>query len=75
MLGGSCQVPLAAYAQIESGELNLQALVAMPTGLCIYRAQAKGHPHDAVELGKKVANELIAQGADKILAALSEPVL
>ena len=73
MLGGSCQVPLAAYARVDDGVLRLRGLVATPTGRSIYRAEACGGLGIAVELGEQVASELISQGADKILAALSEP--
>lgn len=71
VLGGSCQVPLAAYAQVDEGVLRLRGLVATPSGGSIYRAEASGGPDIAIELGERVANELISQGADKILAALS----
>src|SRR5690625_3177686 len=42
MLGGSCQVPLAAYAQVNGNELTIRALVAEPDGSEILRAQASG---------------------------------
>lgn len=72
-LGGSCQVPLAAYAQLEGTQLRLQALVATPDGKTIYRAELKGAAAQAELLGTTVAQSLMAQGAGEILASLSEP--
>lgn len=71
-LGGSCQVPLAAYAQIKGSTLTLQALVATPDGRTIYRASIHGPSAQAEGLGLSVAQDLIGQGADVILAGLSE---
>lgn len=69
-LGGSCQVPLAAFAQEHDGRIDLRALVAEPDGSRILRAQIQGDVADAVGLGKQVAQELMDQGADQILARL-----
>ncbi len=72
-LGGSCQVPLAAHAVLRDGRLHLQALVAEPDGSRILRAEAEGASGDADTLGAAVAQDLLGQGADAILARLSEP--
>lgn len=72
-LGGSCEVPLAAYAQWHhqgSNELQLRALVASQDGTQVVRASgltAVKTEAEAVALGAKVANELIAQGAQKLI--------
>jgi hydroxymethylbilane synthase len=70
-LGGSCQVPLAAYAAIHGQELTIRALVATADGKTIYRAQASGLVPQALTLGLKVAQELRDQGAEVILASLA----
>lgn len=72
-LGGSCQVPLAAYAKFDGAVLTLQALVATPDGQTVYRACATGPGAQAEALGLQVAQELIEQGAGHILASLAEP--
>lgn len=69
-LGGSCQVPLAAYAQFKDGALTLRGLVAQPDGGKIIRAQASGLPEQAESLGCQVASDLLNQGAKEILAQL-----
>ncbi|MGG4774890.1 hydroxymethylbilane synthase [Paenalcaligenes sp. Me52] len=71
LLGGSCQVPMAAYATIENDQLHLRALVAEPDGSRIIRAEARGNADDAVALGTQVANALLADGAKDILSRLS----
>jgi len=72
-LGGSCQVPLAAYAELQGALLKLRALVATPDGKTIYRAERDGPPAQAEQLGFAVAQQLIAQGAGDLLASLAEP--
>ncbi len=69
-LGGSCQVPLAAYAQILDNSLHIRGLVAEPDGSRVLRAEATGDPDQAETLGNQVAQELIDSGADAILARL-----
>jgi hydroxymethylbilane synthase len=70
-LGGSCQVPLAAYASIQGQQLTIRALVATPDGKTIYRAEAAGPSPEALTLGLRVAQDLREQGAAVILANLA----
>jgi hydroxymethylbilane synthase len=67
-LGGSCALPLGAYAVSANGRLRLQALVASPDGRRIVRAHAEGDDADAV--GATAAQALREQGAEAILHAL-----
>ena len=69
-LGGSCQVPLAAYAQISNGDIMVRALVAEPDGSVVMRAEATGPVADAGRLGEQVAVELMEKGAREILSRL-----
>ena len=71
-LGGSCQVPLAAYAKLEGSQLFLHALVAMPDGQTIYRAERQGPAAQAEQIGRQAANDLLVQGAGQLLVSLSE---
>lgn len=71
-LGGSCQVPLAAYAKLEGTQLNVHALVATPDGKTIYRAALKGPAAEAEQIGLQIAQDLMGQGASQILASLSD---
>ena len=73
VLGGSCQVPLAAFAQVEGEQITIDALVAEPDGSHIIRSQESGPVSDAVRLGEAAARKLLSQGAEAILARLLPP--
>jgi hydroxymethylbilane synthase len=64
-LGGSCSLPLAAFAEYKSNKLNLRALVATADGRRVLRSELSGA--DPEEVGNRVAQELRRQGADQIL--------
>jgi hydroxymethylbilane synthase len=67
-LHGGCQVPIAGYAEISRGELRLRALVGRPDGSALVQGSVSGGPADAVELGRALAEDLLARGAGRILA-------
>jgi hydroxymethylbilane synthase len=69
-LDADCNVPLAAYAELEGGELRLRALVAALDGSRVVRARATGAPGEAAALGAQVARELRAGGGEALLAGL-----
>jgi hydroxymethylbilane synthase len=68
-LGGGCQLPIAAYAKHNSGNLNLTGVVADPDGTRLLRACATGKPENPENLGKQVAEDLCLQGASELLNA------
>lgn len=70
-LNGSCQTPIAAYATLEQGELHLRALIGQTDGSLTLTTETKGQPENAHEMGIQVAETLLAQGADKILSAIT----
>ena len=72
-LGGSCQVPLAAFAQIDGDHIAIEALVAEPDGTTVIRGQGRAPVSQAVPLGEQVAAQLLAQGAQAILDRLLPP--
>ena len=64
-LGGGCQVPIGAFAEMKHGELHLSAIVAQPDGSVILREQRSGS--DPIALGEQVGDILLQRGATKIL--------
>jgi len=68
-LGGSCTLPLGAYAQTDGKRLKLRALVASADGRRVARANGAGD--DPERLGAEVAGRLRALGADEILRTLA----
>jgi hydroxymethylbilane synthase len=69
-LGGSCAVPLGAYAERSGDRLRLRALVASLDGRRIARADLEGI--DPAALGAQAVAELRRQGAVEILSALGK---
>ena len=66
-LGGGCSVPVAAYADIkDQNVIALTGLVASIDGQQIIKVS--GEDSKALELGKRLAQEAISQGASEILA-------
>jgi len=62
-IGGSCDIPLAAYAKLAGTTLSLSALVASRNGQTVLRASGTGEASRAVELGERVADRLLSEGA------------
>ena len=69
-LNGGCQVPIACYAVLEDEQLWLRGFVGQPDASVLLRAEQRAHKNDAEALGITVAEDLLAQGAGAILAAL-----
>jgi hydroxymethylbilane synthase len=70
-LGGSCTLPLGAYATLQDGELRLAALVAAPDGTRVARVACAGPAGAPEALGARAAAQLRERGAGEILAALA----
>jgi hydroxymethylbilane synthase len=70
-LGGSCQVPLGGFAEHRNGTLRMRGFVATPDGKRMLRAERSGSANSPEALGDAVAQDLLAQGAGEILAALA----
>ena len=69
-LQGGCQVPIGGYAVLQQGQLYLRALVGDIDGSRIIRTEGKSAVENAEVLGVQIAEQLLAQGADKILQAI-----
>ncbi|MGB9605819.1 MAG: hydroxymethylbilane synthase [Bryobacteraceae bacterium] len=66
-LGGGCQVPIGAYAQVRDRRLRLYGVVASPRGDRAARDAIEGPASQAIELGRELARALLASGAREIL--------
>ncbi len=67
-LGGGCQVPIGAFAEVRNGRLHLEAIVADPDGSKVLRESGEGS--DPVHLGESVAKTLLQRGGGAILEAV-----
>lgn len=66
-LGGGCQVPIAAYATEENGEITLRGLVARPDGRALVRGAKTGPASEPVALGHALGREVLGYGGRKVL--------
>jgi hydroxymethylbilane synthase len=69
-LGGSCQSPVAAHAEISEGRLTLAGLVAEPDGSRLLRDSLTGATQDGVAIGEELAERVLAAGAGALLERL-----
>ncbi|QOD82609.1 hydroxymethylbilane synthase [Chromobacterium haemolyticum] len=73
-LGGSCQVPLGAFATLNEGTLALGGFVASPDGSVMLTASASAPADYADALGRAVAKKLLDDGAGPLIeAVLADP--
>ena len=69
-LNGGCQVPIAGFAQLQGGQIFMRGLVGNPDGSVLYRSERSGGLDQGEVIGRQIAEDLLAQGADEILQAL-----
>ena len=67
-LGGGCQVPIGAFAEMRNGKLHLESIVADPDGSRLLRDSRDGD--DPEKLGNDAGKALLARGGDRILEAV-----
>ena len=68
-LGGDCHVPIGARARLAGAELKLVGVVGSTDGSRLCRSEMSGDAGAAAELGRRVADDLLRQGAGELLAA------
>ncbi len=66
-LGGSCEVPLAAYAELEGDTLKLRALVGNHTSGKFVEVRVEGASAEPEALAARAVAELKARGALQLL--------
>lgn len=69
-LGGSCQSPIAAYAQLEADRVTLRGLVAEPDGSRLLKDAVSGSAENPAALGRELAERILAAGAGPLLERL-----
>ena len=70
-LQGGCQVPIAGFAELQGEDIYLRGLVGQPDGTRIIRAEVTLPKKQYQTAGIGVAQSLLDQGADHILAELA----
>lgn len=69
-LNGGCQVPIGGFAELIGDRIRLRGLIGFPDGSKIFRSEKEALQADAEALGVAVAEDLLAQGVDKVLDVL-----
>jgi hydroxymethylbilane synthase len=66
-LGGGCQMPLGAYAEVSGGTMSLVAIVTSIDGARRAHARTQGRASDPAGLGAAAAERLLDAGGAQIL--------
>lgn len=74
-LGGGCQVPLGAYAELREGQLELRAVVADPGSGEVFACVEEGPAGEPQALGRRAAEKLLAAGARRVIATVNPHAL
>jgi hydroxymethylbilane synthase len=72
-LGGGCQLPIAAHAVVREKRIRLDGLVADTEGKQVVRDRLSGSLDEAEELGTRLAEQLLANGARELLGQENIP--
>jgi hydroxymethylbilane synthase len=66
-LGGNCQMPIGALAEVEGDDLRIRAVVLTPDGSAGVRCEGRGERGCAAAIGDRAARALLADGAAALL--------
>lgn len=69
-LGGGCSVPVGALAVVHESTVELSCCIASLDGTRVFRQMQAAPIEQAEELGRSLAEEMLALGASNILQAL-----
>lgn len=69
-LNGGCQIPVAGFTEIEGDTLRMRGLIGYPDGSEVFRSEMTGSLDDPESLGIAMAEDLLKQGGDKVMASL-----
>jgi len=69
-LEGGCRVPVGATSAVSGSVVRLGGIVASPDGALAYRGEAEGREPE--EVGKRLAFDLLEQGAAVVLGEVRE---
>ena len=69
-LEGGCQVPIGAYATLHAGRVELSGLIATADGKTVLRETRSSARSGAENLGRELAEALLARGGRAILEAV-----
>jgi hydroxymethylbilane synthase len=71
-LGGGCQMPVGALANLEVRQLILRGVVAAPDGSRILRGEERGAPSSPESVGARLGERMLRSGAAELMARRPE---
>jgi hydroxymethylbilane synthase len=72
-LGGGCQMPIGAFAQVSDDTITVKGIVVSLDGARAARAEVRGQTTAAELVGEEAAEQLLSRGAAEILGAAEQP--
>lgn len=69
-LNGGCQIPVAGFSELDGEQINMRGLIAYPDGSQTFYCEMSGSIDAPEALGIAMAEDLLAQGGDKVMASL-----
>ncbi|MGR0480226.1 MAG: hydroxymethylbilane synthase [Candidatus Electronema sp. V4] len=66
-LAGGCQVPIGGFATVAGDTVQLTGLIAALDGKTVFKEQLAGPVNSAAEIGKTLAERLLAAGGKAVL--------
>lgn len=70
-LGGDCNVPVGAHAELSGESLSVTGMISSPDGKETIKKALSGKPTEAESLGERLAKELLSQGGERILVSVN----
>lgn len=68
LIEGGCQVPIGVHAEVENDNVKIEAVIASLNGSKVLRNNITGPAVNAAELGRKLGQQMLAEGGEQILA-------
>ena len=68
LIEGGCQVPIGVHAEVENDNVKIEAVIASLDGSKVPRNNITGPAVNAADLGRKLGQQMLAEGGEQILA-------
>lgn len=68
LIEGGCQVPIGVHAEVENDNVKIEAVIASLDGSKVLRNNITGPAANAADLGRKLGQQMLAEGGEQILA-------
>ena len=70
-LGANCNLPIAAYAELDKGQMSLATYISDADGKHSLRLSANGERQEGIEMARNLIEKLLSQGARELISTHS----